>query len=29
LWWTKWKWDRFFPSNFFCPCPYHTSNAPY
>jgi hypothetical protein len=28
LWWTKWHWDRFFPSTYVFPCQFHSTGAP-
>jgi hypothetical protein len=28
LWWTKWHWDRFFPSTSVFPCQFHSTGAP-
>jgi hypothetical protein len=28
LWWTKWHWDRFFPSTSDFPCQFHSTGDP-
>jgi hypothetical protein len=27
FWWTKWHWDRFFPSTSVFPCQFHSTGA--